>query len=78
MVNKLSVMKVSTCGDLQGVALGVLQRELGAKTGQALYRACRGHDPRPIKSDQQRKTVSAEVNYGIRFTSVSIEPDIVI
>ena len=63
-------MKVTCCGDLQKMSIDVLQREVGPKTGQSLHRYCRGQDDRPIRSDHQRKSVSAEVNYGIRFTTV--------
>ncbi|XP_053379296.1 DNA repair protein REV1-like [Mercenaria mercenaria] len=66
---RFEAMKVVTCGDLQRVSLDTLQKEFGPKTGQSLYRYCRGQDDRPIKMEQQRKSVSAEVNYGIRFTS---------
>ena len=71
MTKKLENMKVRTCGDLQKVSLDVLQKEFGPKTGQSLYRYCRGQDDRRVQTDHQRKSVSAEVNYGIRFTTVS-------
>ncbi|OWF54110.1 DNA repair protein REV1-like isoform X2 [Mizuhopecten yessoensis] len=67
MSKKLKTMNVEKCGDLQKVSLGVLQKEFGPKTGQSLYRYCRGEDDRPIKTEQERKSVSAEINYGIRF-----------
>ena len=70
LTKRLEDMKVTSCGDLQKVSLDALQREFGPKTGQSLYRYCRGQDDRPIRSDHQRKSVSAEVNYGIRFTTV--------
>ncbi|XP_069136665.1 DNA repair protein REV1-like [Argopecten irradians] len=67
MAKKLKTMNIEKCGDLQKVPLGVLQKEFGPKTGQSLYRYCRGEDDRPIKIEQERKSVSAEINYGIRF-----------
>lgn len=69
MTKKLENMKVCTCGELQRVSLDSLQREFGPKTGQSLYRYCRGQDDRRVQTDHQRKSVSAEVNYGIRFTT---------
>ncbi|XP_062595150.1 DNA repair protein REV1-like [Saccostrea cucullata] len=69
MSRKLKSMGVSTCGQLQGVPQSTLQREFGPKTGLSLYRGCRGQDERQIKTNQERKSVSAEVNYGIRFKS---------
>ena len=71
MSRRLQSMSVSTCGDLQNLSLGALQKEFGPKTGQSLYKYCRGQDDRQIKLEQERKSVSAEINYGIRFKNVS-------
>jgi nucleotidyltransferase/DNA polymerase involved in DNA repair len=71
MTRKLSKMGVETCGDLQKFSQSALQKEFGLKTGQSLYRFCRGEDDRPIRTEKERKSVSAEVNYGIRFQIVS-------
>ena len=38
------------------------------KIGNALYKHCRGEDDRELNFGHERKSVSAEVNYGIRFT----------
>ena len=73
LTKRFEGMNVATCGDLQKLTLDALQKEFGPKTGQSLYRYCRGQDDRPIKIEQQRKSVSAEVNYGIRFTTVSFQ-----
>ncbi|CAG2235935.1 REV1 [Mytilus edulis] len=67
MSHRLQSMSVSTCGDLQGLSLEALQKEFGPKTGQSLHKYCRGQDERQIKLEQERKSVSAEINYGIRF-----------
>ncbi|KAL5013110.1 hypothetical protein ScPMuIL_007380 [Solemya velum] len=71
LTKKLNNMGIFTCGNLQKSSLATLQKEFGPKTGQSLYKYCRGEDYRPIKMDQERKSVSAEVNYGIRFTKES-------
>ncbi|XP_007436144.2 DNA repair protein REV1 [Python bivittatus] len=68
MESKLSSMGIKTCGDLQCVTMSKLQKEFGPKTGQMLYRFCRGLDDRPVQREKTRKSVSAEINYGIRFT----------
>lgn len=63
----LEEMNLKTCGDLQGVSLTKLQAAVGKKFGETLHQFCRGIDPRPLVYGQVRKSVSAEVNYGIRF-----------
>lgn len=68
--HKLQNMNVKTCGDMQRIGLSSLQKEFGPKTGLSLYRACRGQDDRVIKVEKERKSVSAEINYGIRFSKV--------
>ncbi|XP_039196515.1 DNA repair protein REV1 isoform X2 [Crotalus tigris] len=68
MESKLSSMGLKTCGDLQCITMSKLQKEFGPKTGQMLYRFCRGLDDRPIQREKTRKSVSAEINYGIRFS----------
>ncbi|XP_075121266.1 DNA repair protein REV1 [Leptodactylus fuscus] len=71
MEYKLSTLNVKTCGDLQNLTMSKLQKEFGPKTGQTLYRFCRGLDDRPVRKERERKSVSAEINYGIRFTKTS-------
>ncbi|TSL16125.1 DNA repair protein REV1 [Bagarius yarrelli] len=68
--NKLAFLGVTTCGDLQQLSIVRLQKEFGPRTGQTLFRFCRGLDDRPVRSEKERKSVSAEMNYNIRFTNV--------
>uniref|UniRef100_A0A7N4V6P6 DNA repair protein REV1 n=2 Tax=Sarcophilus harrisii TaxID=9305 RepID=A0A7N4V6P6_SARHA len=68
MESKLASLGIKTCGDLQYITMSKLQKEFGPKTGQMLYRFCRGLDDRPVRTEKERKSVSAEINYGIRFT----------
>nr|XP_012331257.1 DNA repair protein REV1 isoform X3 [Aotus nancymaae] len=68
MESKLASLGIKTCGDLQYMTMTKLQKEFGPKTGQMLYRFCRGLDDRPVRTEKERKSVSAEINYGIRFT----------
>ncbi|XP_075962249.1 DNA repair protein REV1 isoform X2 [Anarhichas minor] len=70
MGRKLAAMGVRSCGDLQQVSLSQLQKKFGPRTGQTLFRFCRGLDDRPVRYEKERKSVSAEMNYNIRFTGV--------
>lgn len=72
MESKLASLGIKTCGDLQYMTMAKLQKEFGPKTGQMLYRFCRGLDDRPVRTEKERKSISAEINYGIRFTQVLI------
>ncbi|KAG7262879.1 hypothetical protein CRUP_021075, partial [Coryphaenoides rupestris] len=72
MGRKLAAMGVKTCGDLQHVTQSQLQKAFGPRTGQTLFRFCRGLDDRPVRYQKARKSVSAEMNYNIRFTGVCL------
>uniref|UniRef100_A0A1B0AQ86 DNA repair protein REV1 n=1 Tax=Glossina palpalis gambiensis TaxID=67801 RepID=A0A1B0AQ86_9MUSC len=63
----LKEAKLKSCGDLQKCSLPRLKELVGKKLGETLYQFCRGIDPRPLVFEQIRKSISAEVNYGIRF-----------
>jgi len=61
---------VELCGDLQNLTLARLQTEFGAKTGQLLYSSSRGEaEDEELVFEQERKSVSSEINYGIRFNN---------
>lgn len=64
---KLEKMNWKTCGDLQKVPIATLQRELGKKFGETVHQLASGKDEKPLNFGQFRRSVSAEVNYGIRF-----------
>lgn len=51
----------------QNSSISVLQTELGPKAGEILYEQAKGIDKKPLDFDHERKSVSADVNYGIRF-----------
>lgn len=57
----------TTCGPLLAQTRDNLRKALGPKTGDTLYGYLRGHDDRRIEPDKERKSVSAEINYAIRF-----------
>uniref|UniRef100_L7M6W0 DNA repair protein REV1 n=1 Tax=Rhipicephalus pulchellus TaxID=72859 RepID=L7M6W0_RHIPC len=64
---QLSEMGVETCKQLQALPLETLKAKFGVKTSSLLYNYARGIDNRSLQFDKLRKSVSAEVNYGIRF-----------
>lgn len=68
--HKLQTLGVKTCSELQKFSSQALQREFGPKTGLVLHQYCRGIDDRALRTERERKSVSAEINYGIRFTKV--------
>lgn len=64
---KLESIGHLTCGSLQSLTMAALKSHLGNKTGAQLFDQCRGRDANPLTFHTIRKSVSAEVNYGIRF-----------
>ncbi|XP_077436895.1 DNA repair protein REV1 isoform X2 [Vanacampus margaritifer] len=70
MGRKLTAIGVKSCGDLRHVSLTQLQKKFGPRSGQTLFRFCRGLDDRPVRYEKERKSVSAEMNYNIRFKKV--------
>ncbi|KAJ3573313.1 hypothetical protein NP233_g2503 [Leucocoprinus birnbaumii] len=63
-VEKLGTSKL---GELAEKSKSVLCDALGKTTGETLYNAIRGIDERQLESSKERKSVSCEINYGIRF-----------
>ena len=46
-----------------------MRTELGHKNGETLYDQAKGVDQKPLSYEHERKSVSADVNYGIRFVN---------
>lgn len=65
--HQLTLLKLETCGQLQTLPLQLLQQTFGKKFGETLQMMSRGVDDKPLVFEQVRKSVSVEVNYGIRF-----------
>eukprot|EP00898_Chlorokybus_atmophyticus_P005090 jgi/Chlat1/5582/Chrsp369S05362 len=65
---RLEVMGITQCKHVLAQSKAHLQRELGDKTGVMLYQYARGVDNRELKAEQQRKSIGADVNWGVRFT----------
>ncbi|KAJ4482400.1 hypothetical protein J3R30DRAFT_2167635 [Lentinula aciculospora] len=57
----------STLGDLEDKSKATLSAVLGKTTGETLYNLIRGVDERRLENDKERKSVSCDINYGIRF-----------
>ncbi|KAL4094570.1 hypothetical protein PRIC1_010230 [Phytophthora ramorum] len=66
---KLEDLGVEDVRQLVSMARGELVRSLGKASGEMLYNYARGIDVRPVsmESNMMRKSVSAVVNFGIRF-----------
>ncbi|CAN7986236.1 unnamed protein product [Ixodes hexagonus] len=65
--SQLTDMGIETCEQLQAVSMETLKTRFGVKTGTLLYQHARGTDDKVLQFNKVRKSVSAEVNYGIRF-----------
>ncbi|CUS12655.1 unnamed protein product, partial [Tuber aestivum] len=60
--------RADTVRMVKGISRERLKAELGEKTGEKLWRYCRGIDDTLVGQDaSERKTISVDVNYGIRF-----------
>lgn len=66
-VSKLKKMGLVKCSDLYSVTLTQLQSELGSKIGETVMDFAKGIDRKPLNFQHERKSISADVNYGIRF-----------
>lgn len=71
ITKKLNQLAWITCADLRQIPLSLIQQEVGTKLGSTLHQFCRGIDTKPLVYGHFRKSVSTEVNYGIRFTMQS-------
>lgn len=54
---------IQTVGDLQQIPLARLQDLLGVRSGESLYRICRGEDTSPVVTDWEPKSLSRETTY---------------
>ncbi len=68
---KLREMNIETCPELSNTSLEKLKEIFGQKTGKILYDFARGIDERELKTETERKSVSVDINYGIRFKNIS-------
>ncbi len=68
---KLREMNVETCPQLSNLSIEKLKDIFGQKTGKILHNFARGIDERELKTETERKSVSVDINYGIRFINIS-------
>jgi nucleotidyltransferase/DNA polymerase involved in DNA repair len=61
---------IKTIAELVSVPSAKLEAWFGAKAGAKLFAAARGEDDRVVTPIKARKSVGAEVNWGIRFTTM--------
>ncbi|EFJ32197.1 hypothetical protein SELMODRAFT_407478 [Selaginella moellendorffii] len=66
---KLHALKLFTCSDLRLLTSETLRKHFGAKTGETLYNHARGIDHRKVQAPQEKKSIGAEVNWGVRFST---------
>ncbi|KAK6358685.1 deoxycytidyl transferase [Orbilia blumenaviensis] len=60
-------LKIETVGDLREVAKDRLKRIMGPKTGERLFEYARGIDKQEVGDVTVRKSVTVDVNWGVRF-----------
>lgn len=69
--SKLSSLGIVNCQQLSQLPMAKLHSEFGKKVGTTLYNFARGIDNRSLTLEADRKSLSADVNFGIRFQSFS-------
>ncbi|KAK8088878.1 DNA repair protein rev1 [Apiospora hydei] len=67
ITGKLEEIGVNFVSDIRQISKERLTRTLGPKTGEKLWEYARGIDRAEVGDQPIRKSVSAEVNWGIRF-----------
>ncbi|KAH6558045.1 hypothetical protein KP509_1Z081200 [Ceratopteris richardii] len=68
---RLNRKGIYDCKQLQAIPKEILQGDFGVKTGDMLWCYARGIDNRQVQNYQERKSIGAEVNWGVRFNSPS-------
>lgn len=69
---KLESMGVATVSDVVLGSREALVRELGPGLGASLWELAHGRDSRRVEPPKPRKSVGAEVNWGIRFGGAAL------
>lgn len=64
---KLEAMGIKFVKDIRGFTKEKMSSSLGPKTGEKLWEYARGIDRKEVGDVEIRKSVSAEVNWGVRF-----------
>ncbi|ODV91470.1 hypothetical protein CANCADRAFT_42122 [Tortispora caseinolytica NRRL Y-17796] len=63
-------LNAHTLSDLRAYTLEQLQKCVGSRTGEVLFKYCRNEDDTDIRIIPDRKSVSADISWGIRFNSL--------
>ncbi|CEF69987.1 DNA repair protein REV1 [Strongyloides ratti] len=64
-----SLGQITTCGSLLKEKKDSIIKAIGKANGEKLYNHVRGIDDRNVLDISERKSVSCDINYGIRFTT---------
>ncbi|KAF3905979.1 hypothetical protein ABW21_db0203467 [Orbilia brochopaga] len=64
-------LNIETVGELHEVSKERLKRVMGPKTGEKLFEYARGIDRQEVGDVSVRKTVTVDVNWGVRFETAS-------
>ena len=75
--NKLEEIGVKYVKDIRGLTKERLMNHLGPKTGEKIWDYSRGIDRQEVGEQVIRKSVSAEINWGIRFINQQQAEDFV-
>ena len=59
------------CQDLLQRSKTDLSELLGGKTGETVFNFCRGRDDREFTVKHERKSISVEINYGVRVQNIN-------
>ncbi|CAL9178132.1 unnamed protein product [Musa hybrid cultivar] len=68
---KLKSRQIQTCSQMYMISKEALQKDFGIRIGDMLWNYCRGIDNRTVEVVQERKSIGAEVNWGIRFNNLT-------
>ena len=71
MAIKLKEMGIEKCVELRAISVERLQTQFGAKTGRMMHEYAHGVDSRELKTSTERKSVSVDINFGIRLQDIS-------
>ena len=76
--SKLNNLGVTNCQQLKELPIFDLHTEFGNKLGTTLYNFACGIDNRSLSLEVERKSLSADVNFGIRFQSFTDTDEFII
>lgn len=70
ITNKLEDQGLKTCSDILQHSRSLLCNLIGVKTGETIREYAQGIDNRPLQYVYLRKSISVEINYGVRLESI--------